>query len=130
MPSRSSRKIASDIRKQQLSTKNVIPHTSFQRLVTEIIQDSSDDNSSFCVREEAIKALQCESESFLTGVFDRARQLAEYNKRDTVTKDDLKFVLQMQGFSLPECTEHQTPNETMAPCASVNCVDSGSQGYT
>ena len=91
--SRSTRKIESDIRKQQQCTKNVIPHTSFQRLVAEIIQDNSANTDGFCVREEAVNALQCEAESFLTQVFTRARDLAHYNNRDTVTREDIKFCL-------------------------------------
>ena len=119
--SRSNRKIESDIRKQQQSTKNVIPHTSFQRLVAEVIQDSRAGSDGFCVREEAVNALQCEAESFLTGVFSRARNLAEYNNRDTVTKDDIKFVLQMQDFSSLGHTSTETPDALPVPCDGTNC---------
>ena len=118
MPSkmRSSRKIDSDIRKQQQSTKNVIPHTSFQRLVAEIIQDSRSQDQNFCVREEAVSALQCEAETFLTQVFTEARKLAEYNNRDTVTQGDLRFVLDMKGFGSIDgtCNEMQLPSTD--PC--------------
>ena len=114
--SRSNRKIESDIRKQQQCTKNVIPHTSFQRLVAEIIQDNSADTEGFCVREEAVNALQCEAESFLTQVFTRARDLAQYNNRDTVTREDIKFVLDMQGFASRDCTSIETPDELPVPC--------------
>ena len=118
---RSSRKIESDIRKQQQSTKNVIPHTSFQRLVAEIIQDSRLPGDNFCVREEAVSALQCEAETFLTQVFNEARGLAEYNNRDTVTRKDLRFVLDMKGFGPfgSTCTEMQSPLQ--GPCETPSC---------
>lgn len=118
---RSTRKIESDIRKQQQSTKTVIPHTSFQRLVAEVIQDSTASGENFCVREEAVSALQCEAETFLTQVFNEARVLAEYNNRDTVTKKDLRFVLNMKGFGPfgSTCTETQMPSP--APCETLDC---------
>lgn len=110
-------KIAADIRKQQESTKTVIPHTSFQRLVAEIIQNASSEDDNFCVREEAVNALQCEAESFLTQLFSEAKQLAEYNKRDTVTQSDIKFVLNLRNFSLPDCTSNEMQDALTAPCA-------------
>lgn len=119
--SRSNRKIESDIRKQQQSTKNVIPHTSFQRLVAEIVQDNSANTDGFCVREEAVNALQCEAESFLTQVFTRARNLAQYNNRDTVTREDIKFVLYMQDFGARDHTSTEMPGELPAPCDPSGC---------
>ena len=119
--SRSNRKIESDIRKQQQSTKNVIPHTSFQRLVAEIIQDNSEKTDGFCVREEAVNALQCEAESFLTQVFTRARNLAQYNNRDTVTREDIKFVLYMQDFAAHDHTSTETQAELQVPCDQSGC---------
>ena len=119
--SRSNRKIESDIRKQQQSTKNVIPHTSFQRLVAEVIQDSRAGSDGFCVREEAVNALQCEAEAFLTQVFTRARSLAQYNNRDTVTRDDIKFVLQMQDFSSLDHTSTEMPAALPVPCDDPDC---------
>ena len=120
--SKSQRRIARDIRNQQNSVKNVIPTTSFQRLVAEIIQDSQADGA-LCVREEAVAALQCEAENFVTQAFDAARKLAEYNKRDTVTKEDLRFVLNLQGFTSHDGTGIETPAALPVPCEDENCVE-------
>ena len=121
MPSnKSQRRIARDIKRQQNSVKNVIPQTSFQRVVAEIIQDSETEEA-LCVREEAVSALQCEAENFVTQAFDAARQLAEYNNRDTVTREDLRFVLNLQGFSSRDGKGIETQDALMAPCEDENC---------
>ena len=82
------RKIQRDIEQQQKSPDPIIPFTSFSRLVHEIVADCGD----YCVRSEAIRALQEAAEDRMTDMFSHANNLALYNGRETVSTADLCYV--------------------------------------
>lgn len=88
MHRRHQKKIRKAIERQQQSANTIIPYTSFSRLVHEIVGDVGD----YCVRSEAIKALQEATEDRMTDIFKDANKLATYNGRETVNSNDLKFV--------------------------------------
>ena len=72
----------------QKSTDCFIPYTSFSRVVHEILADQGD----FCIRSDAVHALQTAAEDRLTGMFQQANRLAQYGGRETVLREDIKFV--------------------------------------
>ena len=82
------KKIAKSIDAQQRSPNPVIPYTSFSRIVHELVAESGE----YCVRSEAIRALQEAAEDRMTDMFHDANALAGYNGRETVSRADLEFV--------------------------------------
>ena len=95
MPSKQSdihrRRIEKDIRVQSSRTDAIIPKQSFNRLVHEILADSCAEGLN--VRAEAVQALQCAAEDYVTEAFSRASDVACYSNRDTVSDHDLRFAL-------------------------------------
>ena len=99
---RSDRSILADIRKQQNSTKHIIPQTSFHRLVSECVQDLADASEGrYSIRTDAVEAIQCMSENYITDLFQQAQRLANYNNRETVTREDLNFILRDDNATSP-----------------------------
>jgi histone H3/H4 len=86
------RNITRDIDKMQRSTEPFIPLTSFSRLVHEIVGEQGD----FCVRSDAVRALQTAAEDHVTTMFANANRIARYTGRETVSSEDLKFVTPAQ----------------------------------
>ncbi len=94
------RNIARDITKMQACTKPFIPLTSFSRLVHEIVGEQGE----YCVRSDAVRALQVAAEDHLTTMFSNANKLAHYTGRETVSSEDLRFVtpaLNGENVNLP-----------------------------
>jgi histone H3/H4 len=91
------RNIARDIEKMQRSTDPFIPLTSFSRLVHEIVAEQGD----YCVRSDAVRALQSAAEDHVTTVFANANRIAQYTGRETVSCSDLQFVTPAQTGELP-----------------------------
>ena len=89
MQRRHERNIRKDIEHQQSSAKLVIPFTSFSRLVHELLADQGD----FCIRFDAVQALQTAAEDRVTEMFVDANKLAVYSGRETVSGRDLQFTL-------------------------------------
>lgn len=87
---RHNRQVNKDILRIQASGKPVIPFTSFRRVVHEVLADHGGD---YCIRTNAVKALQIASEERLTELFSNARNLALFNGRETVSSRDLQFTL-------------------------------------
>ena len=77
--------------KQQKSTKLIIPHVSFVRIVRETVADMSTDVVN--IRGDAMTALQISAEDRLTEMFSDSARLANYVKRETVVSSDLRFVV-------------------------------------
>jgi len=108
---RHQRKIAKDIEHQQKSADPIIPYTSFSRIVHEIVADCGQ----YCVRSEAIRALQEAAESRMTDMFVDANKLAGYNGRETVSRADLEYVTPAAEWSAVDDvamaaeSEHQLP---------------------
>lgn len=109
------RKIQKDIEHQQQSPHHIIPFTSFSRLVHEIVAKSGN----YCVRSEAIHALQEAAEDRMTEMFTDANKLALYNGRETVSTADLCYVtpsdewenatMAMSDISTEASSEHPLP---------------------
>ena len=95
MPSKTSdihqRRIAKDIQRQSSRTDPVIPRQSFNRLVHELVNEACEGGLN--VRTEAVEALQCATEDYVTEAFARASEVACYSNRDTVSDNDLRFAL-------------------------------------
>lgn len=83
------RNINREIRQQQSRTDLILPHTSFSRLVHEVIGEFAND---MYVRQDAVSALQTAAEDHLTDLFSESNRLAHYNGRETVHLNDMQFV--------------------------------------
>jgi len=86
---RHERNVQKDIQRMQASGKPVIPYTSFSRVVHEVLEDLGE----YCIRADAVLALQTATEEHLTDMFVDANNLALYSGRETVSSRDLKFTL-------------------------------------
>ena len=87
---RHQRNIAKDIQHQQTRSSLILPRTSFSRLVHEIVSEIGDGD--YYVRQDAVKALQCVSEDYISEIFKETNRLATYNNRETITAGDMNFV--------------------------------------
>jgi|TARA_B100000900_G_scaffold414507_1_gene441339 histone H3/H4 len=83
------RKLVKQINALASSGANVVPKQPFNRLVREVLQSEGE----YSIRGEAVEALQCASEDFITEVFAKANNLSHYASRDTVTQHDLRMAL-------------------------------------
>tara|TARA_B100000963_G_scaffold349274_1_gene358095 strand:+ start:7064 stop:7480 length:417 start_codon:yes stop_codon:yes gene_type:complete len=92
MPKRRKTSVERQIRQQQASTDPVVPWTAFCRVANEVLNDVTDESTSYNIRSEAVRALQCASEDMIVNLFQDADRLAAYTGRETVSESDLKFV--------------------------------------
>ena len=83
------RKLVKQINTLASSGNNVVPKQPFNRLVHEVLQGQGE----YSIRGEAVEALQCASEDFITEVFAKANNVSHYASRDTVTQHDLRMAL-------------------------------------
>jgi len=122
MPSKTSdihrRRIEKDIRHQSSRTDPIIPKQSFSRLVHEILADSSPDGLN--VRAEAVQALQCATEDYVTEAFSRASDVACYSSRDTVSEHDLRFALGASAVGRGKSASLQQPCALQEPAAQTD----------
>ena len=102
------RNIQRDISNMQKSTEPFIPLTSFNRLVHEIVGEQGD----YCVRGEAVRALQAAAEDHITTMFKNANRLAQYTGRETVSSEDLQFITPTLNW--PECNVLADGDEGLA----------------
>jgi len=113
MHRRYQRNIRKDIAAMQSSTKPFIPYTSFSRVVHEILAESGD----YCIRSDAVMALQTAAEDHLTGIFSDANNLAHYSGRETVSGDDLRFIVPPDEWNsaapIPEESELPLPAQVL-----------------
>ena len=78
-----------EIRKEQSSSKLIIPRAPFKRLVEETIQDLG--KSDMRVRKGALEALQTQTEEYLIDMFHDVNLVAIQCKRETIFKDDVNL---------------------------------------
>ena len=69
-------------------TSNILPATTFRRIVTQTAAEYSTDRLRF--NADAVKALQTAAEQELTNIFTGAAHVASIGKRDTVTVEDMR----------------------------------------
>ena len=81
-----------EIRKYQRTTNLLIGRAPFERLVREIANDIKT-----CMRfkKESITVLHHAAENFLQEKFNATQKVTEHAKRSTITKGDLKLVMDL-----------------------------------
>ena len=107
---RRQRIVASDIRRQQRNTNPVMPYVSFSRVVREILSEHADMN----MRGSAMAALQVAAEDHLTEVFAEALRLAQYQKRETIVRGDIRFIVGRTSVDQP-AAEPESPSPVPVP---------------
>lgn len=85
-----------EIRKYQKSTDLLIKKLPFQRLVREISQDFSTQDS-IRYTKDAMTALQEASEAYLVGLFEDTNLCAIHAKRVTIMPKDMKLARRIRG---------------------------------
>jgi histone H3/H4 len=81
-------KAINEIRYYQSTTHNLIPFPNFENLVREIMQDF---NKDLDIDEEAIKALQAATESYIIELFKKTQMNAIMNDRQTILVKDMSL---------------------------------------
>jgi histone H3/H4 len=94
------RLLQKDMTRLQQSDQVIIPYVSFSRLVRELLAEHGE----FSIRATAMKALQIATEDRVTEIFKDAARLANYQKRETVTSSDIKFIVPKHERQLPATT--------------------------
>ena len=84
------KRIAKEIERLSACPDALIPRQSFRRLVNETLQNTG--GQGYSIRVDAVDAVQCACEDYMTEVLAAANNLALYNNRDTVTQSDVRFV--------------------------------------
>lgn len=79
-----------EIRYEQSNTRQLIPNAPFCRIVKEIIDDHTG-RTDFRMRQDAVKALQTDAESFLVDMFNQSNRIALHSGRETLSVDDIKL---------------------------------------
>ena len=92
-----------EIARQQGRTSSILPYTSFNRIVHEVVQDVATEGD-FYVRQDAVRALQVAAEEHITDLFREGNRVANYGGRETVNVNDLRFV-QNKPFQADETAE-------------------------
>lgn len=85
---KSNSKADREIKAQQNSTSNIIPHAPFQRIVHEIADEIVPD---IRFRRDALDAIQVEAEQLAVTMFTGANMLAAMNGRETVHAKDIQM---------------------------------------
>lgn len=89
------KKVIKEIRKYQLSTDLLLRNLPFQRLVREITHEYSiltANGRPFLWKRNALQALQCAAEYYITALFEDVNKAALHAKRVTIRPDDLGLV--------------------------------------
>ena len=105
------RMIQSEIARQQRNPNAIIPYASFSRLVREDLQQYGEKT----VRSNAMRALQCAAEQWLTEVFHEAQRVADYQKRDTIIPSDIHFVVPAEQRLPPTPAADEDEEESGSP---------------
>ena len=82
------RNVQREINQLQRSPDNIIPMTSFSRIIREMLDAQGD----YSIRADAMRALQYAAEDHVTDMFQDANNLALYSGRETVTDKDLQCI--------------------------------------
>lgn len=85
---RKERRAQKEVLTLQEKTTNILPATTFKRIVVQEALNHSTERLRF--NAEAVKALQAASEAELTNIFAGSAYVASIAKRDTVTVDDMR----------------------------------------
>lgn len=85
---RRDKKLNAEIRHLQQAEGNIIPFTSFSRIVHEELRNFGD----YSIRSDAVAALQTAAEDHITDMFTEANNVALYSGRETVSGRDFRFV--------------------------------------
>ena len=83
-----------EIRKEQLSTGYIFPHTAFNRLVEEIGQDFK---TCLYYSAEAMECMQALSEAYLVGLAEEANHAAMHARRCDVHPKDIQLARRIRG---------------------------------
>lgn len=107
-----------DIRHLQKTTNNIIPRAAFARLVKEIMENYHvPGTSGFRITANALKALQTDSEAWLTGLFRESNRAARNSDRVKITPSDFHLVHDLVTKRLEEnmCEDnrHSFGNKTV-----------------
>jgi histone H3/H4 len=81
-------KAIEEIRYYQRTTHDIIPFENFELLVREIMQDF---NKELDVDDEAVKAMQAATESYLVELFSKTQTNAIHGGRQVITPKDLQL---------------------------------------
>lgn len=84
-----------EIRSEQASTRNLIPTAPFHRLVKDIAAEQGAGEIRF--RRDALDALQADSESYITEMFNHGNLIAIAGGRETLHVDDLRLLQTIRG---------------------------------
>lgn len=79
-------------------TGNAIPKAPFRRLVKDILKDHGE----FRITENALAALQCDSEQFLISLFRESNRVARNRKGIKISRSDFQLVHDLATKSLEE----------------------------
>tara|TARA_Y100000593_G_C4184778_1_gene273821 strand:- start:301 stop:657 length:357 start_codon:yes stop_codon:yes gene_type:complete len=115
MPKRRKTSVERQIRQQQASTDPVVPWTAFCRVTNEVLNDVTAESSSYNMRSEAVRALQCASEDMIVNLFQDADRLASYTGRETVNESDLQFVRRHASTLTCSDVESELQSEEQVP---------------
>ncbi|KAI5192841.1 histone H3 [Nematocida sp. AWRm77] len=85
-----------EIRKYQKSTELLIRKQPFQRMVRGLCQDKKPD---IRLQGSALASLQEATESFITSLFEDAKDCADHAKRVTVMSKDLRLAMRIRNKS-------------------------------
>ena len=91
-----------DIRKQQKSTICSFPKASFRRLVRSILNEVSHEGKTFRITENALKALQGDTEAWLTSLFRESNRSARNANRIKITAGDFRLVHDLTSHGLEQ----------------------------
>ena len=106
------------IRHLQKTTDNIIPRAAFARLVKEIMEENRPPGTDgFRITANALKALQTDSEAWLTGLFRESNRAARNSDRVKITPSDFHLVHDLVTKRLEEnmCEDnrHSFGNKTV-----------------
>lgn len=89
-----SEKILKEIERYRNSTALILPRTTFQRIVLELLATEKQDYRIHC---EAISAIREAAEAYLVGLFEDTNLCAVHAKRATITPRDISLARRIRG---------------------------------
>lgn len=93
---RKERKNEKEVTTLRERTTNILPATTFKRIITQEAANHSSSRLRF--NADAVNALQVAAEQELTTIFTGAAFCAELGKRDTVTVEDMQNFLAIRNL--------------------------------
>jgi len=114
------KRVVREIERLSACPTSLIPRQSFRRLVNETLQSAG--GPDYNIRVDAVDAVQCACEDYMTEVLSAANNLAVYNNRDTVTDDDVRFVTGCRATGRGTAAAHARPLAPPAPVVEEDVV--------